>query len=95
MRMLDISLSLSLTLDSDMTAVCRPRLAQYGEPEAPEFDHNLPTVVGWGRSSWGRTGQSSTQTEVQQKLETPVVASLTCLSLLEISLKLDLSEDLR
>ena len=74
----------------ELTALCRPNLAKYGEPGAPLFDHNLPTVVGWGRTS-----HSSSSAEVQQKLLTPVVASQNCLSLLEKSLKLDLSEDLR
>merc|ERR1739848_717160 len=77
-----------------------PSLAQYGEPEAGLFNNNLATVVGWGRTSWGKARHNSTQTELQQKLETPVMSNLNCVSLLENILnippkdKLDLSEDL-
>ena len=87
-------LSLSL-LSVPHSAVCRPSLAQYGEPGAGLFGNNLATLVGWGRTSWGKASHNSTQTQLQQKLETPVMSNLNCISHLENILKLDLSEDLR
>ena len=72
----------------------RPRLAQYGEAETDEFGHNVATLVGWGKTTRGKTQPTATQTEVQQRLETPVLTTGTCLSLLEDILNLDLSQDL-
>ena len=72
----------------------RPRLAQYGEAGTDQFGHNVATLVGWGKTTRGKTQPTATQTEVQQRLETPVMTTGTCLSLLEDILTLDLSEDL-
>ena len=80
---------------SPHSAVCRPSLAEYGEPQAGLFNNNLATLVGWGRTSWVNTDKNSSQTQVQQKLETPVISNLNCVSRLEDILKLDLSQDLR
>ena len=89
---MSISVSVSVKPHS---AVCRSSLAEYGEAQAGVFNNNLATLVGWGRTSWDKTDKNTSQTQVQQKLETPVMSNLNCVSRLEDILKLNLSQDLR
>jgi len=59
-----------------------PSLDQYGELGASKFGNNLPTVVGWGRTT-SRRGQGprpvrTAQTDIQQKLKMPAWDSRDC-----------------
>ena len=60
----------------------RPSLEQFGEVGASKFGNNLPTVVGWGRTSNSRRGGpvSSAPTDVQQKLQMPTRDYGDCLA---------------
>ena len=88
-------LSLSL-LPVPHSAVCRPSLAQYGEPGAGLFANNLATVVGWGRTSNTEEGPvRSAQTDLQQKLEIPAVDYGDCVGQYRTSLDIDISQVLR
>ena len=59
----------------------RASLDQFGELDASKFGNNLPTVVGWGRTSNRREGPlSSASTDVQQKLKMPTRDHGDCLA---------------
>ena len=80
----------------------RPSLDQFGETGASRFGNNLPTVVGWGRTSNKRGGGpvSSASTDIQQKLKMPAVDHTDCLArwtnvFKGLNLNIDLSGELR
>merc|ERR1712154_582150 len=58
-----------------------PSLDQFGEAGVSKFGNNLPTVVGWGRTSnRGVRPVSSAPTDIQQKLKMPAVDHTDCLA---------------
>merc|ERR1712154_146453 len=58
-----------------------PSLDQFGETGASKFGNNLPTVVGWGRTSnRGVRPVSSAPTDIQQKLKMPAMDHTDCLA---------------
>jgi len=79
-----LKLSRPAVFNNFVRAVClpSPSLEQFGEVGASKFGNNLPTVVGWGRTSNSRRGGpvSSAPTDVQQKLQMPTRDYGDCLA---------------
>ena len=66
-------------------------LRRYAEPGTRIFDHNKPTVVGWGRTGTAKDDEISVvSTARQQYLKMPAMSNTDCLgkykSLLEVDL---------
>ena len=74
----------------------RPSLDQFGEAGASKFGNNLPTVVGWGRTSnRGVRPVSSASTDIQQKLKMPAWDSRDCAARWKNIFNADLTGELR
>ena len=70
----------------------RPSLGQFGEQAASKFGNNLPTVVGWGKTTNRRGDQ---QTDIQQKLEMPVWDNKDCIARFKTELYVNLTGEIR
>jgi len=78
-----VKLSRPAVYNNFVQPVClpSPSLDQFGETGASKFGNNLPTVVGWGRTSnRGVRPVSSAPTDIQQKLKMPAVDHTDCLA---------------
>ena len=73
-----------------MASFLRPGLDQYGELGV--FGNNLPTVVGWGKTT-NRRGEQ--QTDIQQKLEMPVWDNKDCIARFKTELYVNLTGEIR
>ena len=75
----------------------RPSLGQFGEPAASEFGNNLPTVVGWGRTTARRSQAAvdSAPTDLQQKLKMPARDNGDCIARWQKLFRVDLTGELR
>ena len=56
------------------------------------FGNNLPTVVGWGKTT-NRRGEQ--QTDIQQKLEMPVWDNKDCIARFKTELYVNLTGEIR
>ena len=75
----------------------RARLDQFGEPNVSKFGNNLPTVIGWGRTSNKRGGGPvrTASTDIQQKLKMPARDNRDCIARWRNILNADLTGELR
>merc|ERR1712061_245921 len=73
-----------------------PSLGQFGELEASKFGNNLPTVVGWGRTTSRRSQGpvDSAPTDIQQKLKMPARDNRDCIAQWQKLFKIDLTGEL-
>merc|ERR1712187_180968 len=70
--------------------------AKFGELEASKFGNNLPTVVGWGRTTSRRSQGpvDSAPTDIQQKLKMPARDNRDCIARWQKLFKIDLTGEL-
>ena len=75
----------------------RPRLDKFGELDVSKFGNNLPTVIGWGRTTAKRSqGPLRTaSTDIQQKLLMPAWDNGDCIERWRNILNADLTGELR